>query len=63
MRVAVGRRRGTVSSPSGVGDTGVGVKDLLKVEGRVLVNESLELCNLADLLEGQDLLLLVAVDS
>ena len=50
-----------MGSPPGVCDTGVRVKDLGEV-GLGLLNQSLELGNLADLLEGKDLLLLVAID-
>jgi hypothetical protein len=60
--VAVQARRRTVGGPAGVGDTGVGVEDLGEV-GLGLLDELLELGDLANLLEGEDLVLLVAVDS
>ena len=59
--MAVGSRRGTVSSPTGVGNTGVRVEDLIEIDVG-LVNELLELGHLANLLVGKDLILLVAVD-
>lgn len=59
--VAVGGRRRTVGSPTGVGNTGVGVEDLLEVDVR-LVDELPQLGDLANLLEGLDLVLLVAID-
>jgi hypothetical protein len=60
--VAVDGRRRTVGSPSGVSDTGVGIKNLLQVDVG-LVNKLFELSDLADLLECKHLLLLVAIDS
>lgn len=51
-----------MSGPAGVSNTGVAVEDLLEVDVG-LVDEGLELGNLADLLESKHLLLLVAVDS
>ena len=51
-----------MSGPSSVCDTGMGVKDLGHV--RVLFfDELLELGNLANLFEGKDFILLVAVNS
>lgn len=60
--VAVQARRRTVGSPAGVGNASVRVEDLVGV-GLGLLDELLELGDLADLLEGKDLVLLVAVDS
>lgn len=51
-----------MGSPSGVSDTGVGIKNLLQVDVG-LVNKLFELSDLADLLESKHLLLLVAIDS
>lgn len=50
-----------MGGPSGVGNAGVGVKDLVKIDIG-LVDELLELGNLAHLLEGENLVLLVTVD-
>ena len=61
MRVAVEARRGAVGGPSGVCNTGVRVEDLGLVELAIL-NELLEGGDLADLLDGKDFVLLVAVD-
>lgn len=59
MAVHAGRR--AVSGPPGVGNAAVRIEGLGKVELR-LIYELLELGNLADLLEGVHLLLLVAID-
>ena len=59
--MAVGGGRGTVGGPACVGNAGVRVKDLVEVH-LGLVDELPQLGHLADLLEGQDLILLVAVD-
>lgn len=61
MRVAVGSAWGTVGGPSSVCDTGVVVEDLGKV-WLLGSDELLQLGDLADLLEGEDLVLLVAID-
>jgi hypothetical protein len=59
MAVDGGRR--AVGSPAGVCNAGVRVEDLLKIDVG-LVDELLELGDLANLLEGKNLLLLVAID-
>jgi hypothetical protein len=51
-----------VGGPSGVCNTGVRVEDLGEIWLLVL-NELLQLCDLADLLECKDLILLVAINS
>jgi len=61
VRVAVDPAGGTVGGPSGVCNTGVVVKDLGHV-GRLGLDELLQLGDLANLLEGKDLVLLVAID-
>ena len=50
-----------MGGPSGVGDTGMRVKDLVETEV-LLLNELLQRGDLADLLDCVDLILLVAVD-
>lgn len=50
-----------MGGPAGVCNAGVGIKDLGHIKIR-LVDKLPELGNLADLLEGKDLLLLVAID-
>ena len=60
--MAVRRGGGAVGGPAGVGDAGVGIKDLLQVDIG-LVDELLELGHLANLLEGHHLIPLVAIDS
>ena len=62
MRVAVDTRWRTVGGPSGVCNTGVRVEDLGEI-WLLLLNELLQLCDLADLLERKDLVLLVAINS
>jgi hypothetical protein len=62
VRMAVGGGGGTVGSPSGVCNASVRVKDLLQIGAR-LINELLELDYLANLLEGQHLVLLVTINS
>jgi hypothetical protein len=59
--VAVDTRGGTVGGPSGVGNTGVAVKDLVEVEV-LLLDELLQRRDLADLLDCVDLVLLVTVN-
>lgn len=59
--MAVDTRWGTVSGPSGVGDTGVRVEDLVEVEV-LLLDKLLQRGDLADLLDGVDLILLVTVN-
>lgn len=59
--MAVDTRWGTVGGPSGVGDTGVRVEDLVEVEV-LLLDELLQRGDLADLLDGVDLILLVTVN-
>jgi hypothetical protein len=59
--VAVNPAGGAVSGPSGVCNTGVVVKDLGEI-GLLLLNELLQLGDLANLLVGEDLVLLVAID-
>lgn len=61
VRVAVCARGRAVGGPAGVGNTGVRVEDLVLVE-LVLLDELLEGGDLADLLDGEDLVLLVTVD-
>ena len=51
-----------VCSPTSVCNTGMRVEDLCHVHSR-FCDELLKLCNLADFLEGKDLILLVTVDS
>jgi hypothetical protein len=62
MRVAVDARRRTVGGPSGVGNAGVWIKHLGEIEV-LLIDELLQRSDLADLLDSEDLILLVAVDS
>jgi hypothetical protein len=50
-----------MSGPASVSDTAVRVKHLIEVE-LVLINQLLQLGHLADLLEREDLILLVAID-
>lgn len=59
--MAVDARWGTVGGPSGVCNTGVRVKDLGQVEV-LLLDELLQRGDLADLLDGEDLILLVTVN-
>lgn len=61
MRVAVEAGRGTVGGPTSVGNAGVGIENLVERRLRLL-NELLELGDLADLFESKDFVLLVAVD-
>jgi hypothetical protein len=58
--MAVDTRRRTVGSPASVGDTAMCVKDLCEI-GLLLLDELLQLGDLADLLEGKDLISLVSV--
>ena len=50
-----------MGSPAGVGNTAVCVKDLCEI-GLLLLDELLQLGNLADLLESKHLISLVSVD-
>lgn len=50
-----------MSSPPGVSDTGMGIKNLREV-GLRFIDELLEFGDLANLLECKDLVLLVAVN-
>lgn len=59
--MAVEPRWLSVGSPSGVGDTGMRVEDLCEI-GLLLLDELPQLGDLADLLEGKDLVLLVSID-
>ena len=59
--VAVDTRRRTVGGPSCVSNTSVRVKDLVEVKV-LLLDELLQRGDLADLLDGVDLVLLVTVD-
>jgi len=61
VRVAIDPAGRTVGGPSGVCNTGVVVKDLGHV-GLLLLDELLQLGDLANLLVGKDLVLLVAID-
>ena len=61
VRVAVDARWGTVGGPTSVCNTGVCVKNLCEV-GLLLLDELLQLGHLANLLESEDLISLVAVD-
>ena len=61
VRVAVDPAGRAVGGPSGVCNTGVVVEDLCEV-GLLLLDELLQLGDLADFLEGEDLVLLVAID-
>lgn len=61
MRVAIGWRWLTVSSPACMCDTRMRVEDLGKV-WILLLDKLLELCNLAYFLEGEHFIFLVAID-
>lgn len=61
MRMAVVGGGRAVGCPASVGDTSVGVKDLLLVD-IASADQVLQLVDLADLFEGMDLLFLVAID-
>ena len=62
MRVAIETRWGAVGGPSCVCNASVRIEDLSQV-GLLLLDELLQLGNLAHLFEGQDLVLLVAIYS
>lgn len=62
VRVAVEAGRRTVGGPTGVGDTGVGVEGLGHIES-TLIDQLPQLGDFANLLEGKDFILLVAIDS
>lgn len=59
--MAVDARRGAVGSPASVSDAAVGIENLFKIEV-LAVDKLLQLGNLAHLLEGKHLVLLVAID-
>lgn len=59
--MAVDARRRTVGGPTGVCNTAVCVEDLCEV-GLLLLDELLQLGDLADLLESKHLISLVSVD-
>ena len=61
MRMAVDARWWAVSRPSGVRDACVRVEDLGEI-WLLILDELLQFCNLADLLECKDLVLLVAIN-
>lgn len=61
MRMAVDARWRAVGGPAGVCDAGVGVKDFCEI-WLLLLDQLLELGDLANLLEGKDFVALVAVD-
>ena len=61
MGMAVGAGWGAVGGPAGVSNAAVRVEDLGQIE-LVLVNKLLQLSDLANLLEGKHLLLLVSID-
>lgn len=61
MRVAVQPRWGAVGGPTGVGNSRVRIERFLQVHTG-LADKFLELGNLADFFEGEDLILLVAVN-
>ena len=62
VRVAVKSRRGAMGGPACVGDAAMRIEHLRQVQ-LGLVDELLELGHLAHLLEGEHLMLLVAIDS
>ena len=62
MWVAVDTRWRAVGGPSGVCNTGVRVEDLGQI-WLLLLNEFLQLYDLANLLESKNLVLLVAINS
>jgi len=61
VRVAVDARWRTVGGPTSVCNTGMAVKDLVKV-WLLLLDKSLQLSDLSHLFESKDFVLLVAVD-
>lgn len=61
VRVAVDTRGRTVGGPAGVGNAAVCVKDLCEI-GLLLLDEFLQLGDLADLLEREHFISLVSVD-
>lgn len=60
MGMAIETGGGAVGGPSGVCNTGVRVEDLGEV-WLLLLDQGLQLGDLADLLEGKDLILLISV--
>lgn len=61
VRVAVDTRRRAVGGPTSVGNTGMCVKDLCEV-GLLVLDELLQLGDLANLLESEHFISLVSVD-
>lgn len=61
VRVAIDARWRTVGGPTSVCDTNVGIEDLCEV-WLLLLDELLELCDLANFLECENLVSLVSVD-
>jgi hypothetical protein len=61
VRMAVKAGWRTVSSPSCVCNTSVGIEDLVKI-WLLLLDELLQLCNFANLFKCKDLVLLVSID-
>jgi hypothetical protein len=61
MGVAIDARRGAVCGPASVSDAAMRVEHLCEVKFG-LVDKLLQLGHLADLLEGEHLILLVAID-
>lgn len=59
--MAVDTRGGAVGGPASVSDAAMGIEGLFKIEV-LAVDELLQLRNLAHLLEGEHLVLLVAID-
>lgn len=61
MRMAIQTGRGPVGGPAGMSDTSMGIKQLVQIGFR-FGDELLQFGNLAHLLEGKDLVFLVAID-
>jgi len=61
VRVAVDARWWTVGGPTSVCNTGMAVKDFVKI-WLLLLDQSLQLSNFSHLFEGKDLVLLVTID-
>jgi hypothetical protein len=62
VRMAIESGWLSMRSPSSVSNASMRIKDLVHVDAGV-GNELLELGHLADLLEGEDFILLVSIDS